>query len=472
LDGIQTLAQLPQPGPAKKGILILQPDVTLLLNAEGVIQEVNLSSTLAGEGVGAWVGRPWTETVADAGGSKVQRMIDDAQSARVAVLRQVTQRFPSGLELLMEYTTVQIGSGGFIAVGKNLQAVAELQGRLIAAQQAMERDYWKLREVETRYHLLFEASSEAVILVAASDLRVIEANPAAVKALGLAKQRPAVAGREFLAEIAEDERGRVREMLVQVREHGKAPGIIVHLGQDRQPWLVRASLITADPAPMLLLHLAPAASATPLAEKGPPVPIEDLIERGPDGFAVIDRDGVILRANRAFLEMAQVGASEMVVGQRLGQWLGRPGADLTVLLANVRRHGAVRLFSTTLHGQLGGDTEVELSAVGSARNGQERFGVMFRDVGRRLPVPAAAGGRIGILLGALSEQIGKSTLRALVKQTVAAVERHYVEKALELTAGNRTAAAELLGLSRQSLYAKLDRYGLSGDGAGSTDRPE
>jgi DNA-binding NtrC family response regulator len=43
---------------------------------------------------------------------------------------------------------------------------------------------------------------------------------------------------------------------------------------------------------------------------------------------------------------------------------------------------------------------------------------------------------------------------------VGVVERHYVRSALDLAEGNRTLAAELLGLSRQSLYAKLDRYGL------------
>ncbi|MCU0840036.1 MAG: hypothetical protein MUE49_15155, partial [Rhodospirillales bacterium] len=46
---------------------------------------------------------------------------------------------------------------------------------------------------------------------------------------------------------------------------------------------------------------------------------------------------------------------------------------------------------------------------------------------------------------------------------VGVVERHYIEAALQLTRGNRTLTAELLGLSRQSLYAKLDRYGLDGD---------
>lgn len=445
----------------------MQPDVTLLLNAEGVIQEVNLSSALASEDGASWIGHPWADTVADSGGDKVRRMIEDAQSQRVAVLRQLTQRFPSGMEVLMEYTTVRLGTGGLLAVGKNLQAMAELQARLIAAQQAMERDYWKLREVETRYRLLFDASTDAVLLAGASDLRIVEANPAAVKALGLARRRPAVTGRELLGEILPEEQERFRSMLQQVREHGKAPGIVAHLGEERRPWLVRASLMTAEPGPLFLLQLTPAGIGTAAAPEPAATPIEDLIERAPDGFAVIDRDGVILRANRAFLDMVQAPVPERVVGQRLSQWLGRPGADLTVLLANVQRHGAVRLFATTLHGELGLDTEVELSAVGSGVEGEPRYGVLFRDVGRRLPIPAAAGGRIGMLLGALSEQIGKTTLRALVQQTVAEVERHYVEKALELTGGNRTAAAELLGLSRQSLYAKLDRYDLHDERGGA-----
>ena len=93
----------------------------------------------------------------------------------------------------MEYTTVRLGGkAGLIAIGRNLQAVAELQSRLIAAQQAMEQEYWKLREVETRYRLLFDASNEAVLLLKADTLRIMEANPAAIRAAGPgARPRPA-----------------------------------------------------------------------------------------------------------------------------------------------------------------------------------------------------------------------------------------------------------------------------------------
>lgn len=440
------------------GVNIAQPDLTLLLDLEGVIREVTLSNPLSGEGLEAWIGRPWTETVADVGGDKIRRMVEDARTSRVSALRQITQRFPSGRELLMEFTTVRLGGkDGLLAIGKNLQAVAELQSRLIAAQQAMERDYWKLREVETRYRLLFDASNEAVLLIKASNLRIVEANPAAIRALGITPT-----GRDFLPELAVQEQEPFQAMLNRVREHGKAPGILAHLGRDREPWLIRASLMTSEQGPVFLLQLAPVGATQPGDGRGDVISIENLIEQGPDGFVVLDREGIVLRANQAFLALVQAGAEGSVVGERFGRWLGRPGADLTVLLANVRRHGVVRLFSTTLQGEFGADTEVEISAVGNTKADPRYIGVFIRDVAQRLPSPSN-GDRLGPVLRSLTEQIGKTTLRNLVKNTTGVVERHYIEAALRLTDGNRTAASELLGLSRQSLYEKLDRYSLSGE---------
>ena len=73
---------------------------------------------------------------------------------------------------------------------------------------------------------------------------------------------------------------------------------------------------------------------------------------------------------------------------------------------------------------------------------------------------------------AMSKQIGTSSLRTLVKNTVSIVEQHYVKEALELAGGNRTATAELLGLSRQSLYAKLNRYGLDDKTPDTEEMPD
>ncbi len=439
-----------------------QPDVTLLLDMDGVIRDASFSSSLPEEGATAWLGRPWVDTVV--GGDKVRRMIEDAVKSGVSAFRQITQRFPSGLELPMEYTTLLLGGkAGLMAIGKNLQAVAELQSRLIDAQQAMERDYWKLREVETRYRLLFETSNEAVVLVRETNLRIVEANPAAIEALGLGKSTAEdVAGREILSELPPAEREPFHAMLLRVREQGKAPAIVAHLGRERTAWMVRASLVNSDPGPMFLLQLARVGQPAVNPKQAVTVPVDDMLDRMPDGFVLLDRDGIIQRANRAFLDLVEVTAKGSVIGERLSRWLWRPGADLSVLLANVHRHKIVRLFSTTLHGELGSEAQVEIAAAGSSDVDPQFVGLVIRDIGRRLQSVPSDDRRLLAAMGSITEQIGKTSLRQLVDDTTSIVERHHIKAALEMANGNRTAAAEILGLSRQSLYAKLNRYSLDG----------
>jgi transcriptional regulator PpsR len=441
-----------------------QADVTLLLDLDGVIREATFSSSISGESSDIWIGRPWVDTVETLGTSNVKRMLEDARATGISAFRQVTQRFPSGLELPMEYTTVLLGGrAGLLAIGKNQQAVAELQARLITAQQTMERDYWKLREVETRYRLLFDASYDAVLVLKAANLRIVEANPAALHALDLAmSDREHLAGQEFLSTLQPQERDPFQAMLLRVREQGKAPGMILHLGRDRKSWTVRASLMTSEPGAVFLLQLAPVGTALSAAQRSNTVSIEELIERAPDGFVVLDQDGIVQHANQAFLDLIEIGSKGSVIGQRLSRWLWRPGADVSVLLSHVNRQRFVRLFSTVIHSELGTDTEVEISAAGSGDAGQSPIGILLRDVSRRLLVSNESDS-LRNSLGSMTEQVGKTPLRKLVRNTVGVVEQYYVKAALELANGNRTAAAEILGLSRQSLYAKLNRYDLEGE---------
>jgi transcriptional regulator PpsR len=442
-------------------ISVAQPDITLLLDMEGVIREATLSGSISHEHVDGWLGRQWKETVSDFGGDKIRRILADAKVSGVSAFRQVSQRFPSGLELPIEYTTLVLGGrAGMMAIGKNLQAVAELQHRLISAQQAIERDHWKRREVETRYRMLFEASNEAFLLVRASNLQIIEANPAAREAMGHSLEAPkGPAGQEFLNGIAPEGRDLCQAMLHRVREQGKAPGLLVHVGPDRRPWMIRASLITSESGQVFLLQLTSAGAAQPERTRHNGLSVEEVVDHVPDGFAVVDDDGIIRRANRAFLELVEVGAMGSVAGESLSRWLWQPGADLAVLLATFHRHGVVRLFSTTLHGDLGTETSVEISLAGIPDSDGRSIGMVIRDVGRRLPAPLDVT-RLLSALGPITEQFGHAPLRKVVEDTVSVIERHHIKSAIESAGGNRTAAAEILGLSRQSLYAKLRRYGL------------
>ncbi len=50
----------------------VQPDITLLLDMEGVIREATLSPSMSSESVDGWLGRPWVEVAGEMGGDKVR----------------------------------------------------------------------------------------------------------------------------------------------------------------------------------------------------------------------------------------------------------------------------------------------------------------------------------------------------------------------------------------------------------------
>ena len=56
--------------------------------------------------------------------------------------------------------------------------------------------------------------------------------------------------------------------------------------------------------------------------------------------------------------------------------------------------------------------------------------------------------------------VGSAPLKELVADTSDVVERLCIQTAIELTGNNRVAAADMLGVSRQSLYVKLRKYDL------------
>jgi hypothetical protein len=138
-----------------------RPDVTLTMDFDGVITAAAPSEALSDERLDVWRGLPWGDTVDPQIAEQVAKSIEHIRKTGESSCFQIKQRFPSGRELAIEYTTVSLGkSAGFIAIGKNIQAISDLQSRLLLAQQARERDYWKIREMETRYRLLFDATNE------------------------------------------------------------------------------------------------------------------------------------------------------------------------------------------------------------------------------------------------------------------------------------------------------------------------
>lgn len=454
---------------AAGGLIAAASDVALILDREGVVRDLAFGNEdLAAEWPEGQVGRPWAETVTVESRPKVEALLAEAASPAGAAARWRHVNYASprgGADIPVLYSARRVGreggAGRVVAIGRDLRATAALQRRLVDAQQSMERDYARLRHVETRYRLLFEATSEAVLIVDAATRKVVEANPAAGQVLG--EPAPGLAGTVFPDGLDAAGSEAVQALLSGVRATGWADNVRARTADGGRELLVSASLFRQEASALFLVRLVPLESEAADSVAVMPKTKSNLlriVESAPDGFVVTGPNGRVLTANAAFLDLAQLATEEQARGQSLDRWLGRPGVDLGVLVANLRQHGSVRLFATSLRGEYGVEAEIEVSAVAVPDGEHPCFGFAIRNVGRRLAPATRAGRELPRSVEQLTELVGRVPLKDLVRETTDVIERLCIEAALELTGDNRASAAEILGLSRQSLYVKLRKYGM------------
>jgi len=407
-----------------------------------------------------WIGKLWRDTVTVESRVKIDEMLHDVHEKSPRNGRQVNYPAARGDDIPILFSVLPVGdSGQVIAFGRDLRAFATLQQRVVDVQQSFERDYARMRHIETRYRILFQMTPEPVLIVDADSLKITEANPAA-RALALPKGKIIGLGLSQLVET--DSEQALDALLATLRATGRADDILLRLAGGAGDMLASAFSFRQGNAKLLLLRLTRQAGQseagrllTDSKEK-----MLKLVERVPDGFVVTDHDGAVIAANEAFLEMTQLRGEPQAIGASLDRWLGRPGVDLGVLLNNLRQYGSVRLFTTTLRDEFGAESEVEISA-GSVQNGGEAcYGFAVRGISRRVTTQAAAPRAFPKSLEQIIELIGRVSLKDLVREATDVIERLSIEAALTMTGDNRASAAEMLGVSRQSLYVKMRRYGL------------
>jgi transcriptional regulator PpsR len=454
---------------AAGNLLAVATDLAFAIDTEGVIRDISIGSDdLAQEAYADWVGKPWVDTVTVESRPKVEALLrETGTSAKGLHWRHINQLLPGGGELPLLFAALRVerrqGSDlppRSIAFGRDLRATAGLQQRLVEAQQAMERDYWKFRHAETRYRHLFQVASEAVLVVDATTQKILEANPAAARLLGDGGTNSLV-GLSFPHGVDPRSAEALNNLVAGVRATGRADETRAELLDARGEVVVAVSTYRQDRVSHFLVRMSRALPDT-LADTAPSTNtmLLRLVQSAPDCLVVTDLEGRVMSANMAFIELAQLTTEEQVRGETLDRWLGRTGVDLSVLISNLRQRGAVRLFATTLRGEFGAVTDVEISATMVPHGDHPFLGFTIRDVGRRLNNEPRGGRELPRSVGQLTELVGRVPLKDIVGETTDLIEQLCIEAALELTRDNRASAAEMLGLSRQSLYVKLRRYGL------------
>jgi transcriptional regulator PpsR len=428
-------------------------DVTLVLDDTGTILDAAFDPREF-PSFTDWVGMNWIETVTDESRPKIMEMLAAARRGEVQHWRQVNHPSRDG-DVPIRYAVLSVNGGEHrIAFGRDLREAGKLQQRLLQVQQSLERDYLKMRQLEARYRMLFERSSEPVLIIEAATLRIREANLAAHQLMSA--RIGSLPGKKLLTLIDKNSHDGLLALVGAALVSDTVSPSRLRIARGAREVNTLITGFTQDRGQFLLVRMTPATDrpATDVS------PVLDLVDQMPDAFVVANANLEIVTANAAFVELLQAASVDQLRGRHLSESIGRPGIDLDLIEGQIDQHGAARNVATVLRiGHNVDGEEIELSAVRTA--GEDAYyGFVIRPVGRRLRDLPPGSQDLPRSVEQLTDLVGRMSLKDIVRESSDLIERLCIEAALSYTSDNRASAAEILGLSRQSLYSKLHRYGL------------
>lgn len=427
-------------------------DVQLQLDASGVCVDVQVTNPELTDLMRLnWRGLEWHVLCGDEHRERaVQALKRAMDNPGEAVRVDIHHRLGEGeQDIPMSYRLVCPPSKeGIVAVGRDLRVVTDLRQQLLNAQHAMEQDYWALRQMENRYRRLLELTSDAVLVVDEATGRVLEANSQANSLL--AAEGQSIIGKPVPLTSTEFD-----QLLQKARESGSAQISHITLPNRAESSEALVNFLRQGAESRFLIRLSTSEAAN-TGDTG----LVDLYHTAPDGIVQVDSEARILSANPTFLDWLEVNSEEQVLGRTLDNWIGRSTVDVAVLLSNLRQGKSIKLYASILKNSVGVTSDVEISAAAVTRNDGTKIIFFIRDISRRLTSDHPLTERLPRSIEQITERVGRLPLKELVRESTDVIEALCIEAALKLTRDNRASAAEILGLSRQSLYTKLRRYGI------------
>lgn len=429
-------------------------DIVLVLDEGGVITDGTADLTNFPD-LPDWIGKKWQDSVTVESLPKIDALLETKKmNGEAPIARQVNHKGASG-DIPVSYRLLPLSGGTKrLAIGRDLRDAAALQQRLLQAQQSLERDYLRLRQLETRYRLLFEMSGEPVVIIDSENRRIVEANPAAHTLL-LARPGSLI-GSKFLALFEREARESLIAFLGAALTSNSVSPVHAKPADQETDLTLNATGFRQRGRLFVLVRF----DGQERTENAQDTAILETLESMPDAFVLTDSNWNIVAANTSFAELTGAASIDQIRGMPLGQFIGRPGIDLDLISSQLQKQGFARNVNSVIGANDAGEGEpIELSAV---QTGEEspHIGVVIRPIARRLrdlpPMPQ----ELPRSVEQLTELVGRMSLKDIVRESTDLIERLCIEAALSYTSDNRASAAEILGLSRQSLYSKLHRYGL------------
>jgi transcriptional regulator PpsR len=426
-------------------------DVSLVIDRDGVITDVAAGSAAAmAPSCVDWVGRRWVDTATSDTQAKIEALLDEVRTRGVSRRREVSHPDPAG-DIPVAWAAIRLGdTGPVLAVGRDLRAVAAIQQRFIDTQAELERGYWRRREAEGRYQLLFQVARDAVLALDAASGEVVEANEAAAEVFGAG-----LSGSRFANRLKDAAQAAVLALFASAQSSGR-PGEI-RLRHAGAAYAVSATPFRAEGTRRLLVRArrddAHAAHDAALAAASA------FVDSTPDAVAITDSAGRVLHTNRAFATLTGARNENALRGRPLPELLGDDDGGWRALIERVHRRGLATRAELSVRQSPGGTLPVDVTAALLPEGEQECLGFTLRPSGALAEASGVAPGRDPSLAGFVA-RIGQLTIDELLVDVRRHAEREILVAALQRAGQALPTAASLLGLTPYALMRRLRRHGL------------
>ena len=445
-----------------RSIISVASDVALVISEDGLIQSVLINSNDTSYGnLSHWEGRHIEDFLTNDSFKKwtsaIETFLSEGQTSRPVELNHSDNAL---WEFPIRYTFHEIGiEGAILMLGRDLRPIAETQQQLVQAQMALERGYEARREFDSRYRMLLASTRDAIAFVSTASGRVIDLNEPAAGLLG--GSRDSLTGAAFAGEFKDKRGAEFIDALVHLAVSEANSEMSATTRQSKQVVRLEPVVFRAAGDRVILCRIENADAAGASANDHLSASLGSLFHNGADAILFTDGKGVIETANDAFLDLADAAHLSDVRGRSLADFLSRGQVDLAVILDNAKREGHMRMYATKLTNDFGTTTSVEAAATWLSDRNPQQVALIIRDTGRAEAMRRSGGGTADESSHSnVVDLVGTASLKEIVAETTDVVEKMCIEAAVQLTNNNRVAAAEMLGLSRQSLYVKLRKYGL------------
>ena len=452
---------IPLIGPDVLGRIIAKAaDISIVVSEDGTVLSVLVNPDHPSFGkLDGWEGRDLRKFLTIESIPKLDAQLSRFMQEREGISAiELNHADDTNLEFPIRYSFHGIGpDGAILMLGRDLRPVAEMQRQLIKAQMALEKDYEIQREYDTRFRVLMEECREAFVFVAHATGRIVELNKAAASLLGGTVDE--LQGAPLAQEFESRRKGELMSGLSAQAMADTGRPLEVTARRSRKTLGVSVTAFRAAGERMLLCRLN-----APEEDEGYSDELSEdlsaLYQEGVEGIVFTDSTGVIRAANESFLNLIDAAHLSRVKGRSLGDFFSRGAVDLKVMIENARRVGHMRLYATKLTSEFGSQVSVEASSAWLNDRANPAVVFVIRDASRAEAIRKTSPTTNDDGMKSVMELVGSASLKEIVSETNDVIEKMCIETAVELTRNNRVAAAEMLGLSRQSLYVKLRKYGL------------